>query len=1091
MIAAGEQGAFVQAVLDLKNTRPSIIGAAQADGAQSRYDDYVWMHKAAFSLIHLGPAFGPWHREILRQFELDLRDVSGNPNIYVPYWDWPTARQSGDAGWPFVDDLMGGLGTGANNAVASGPFAGSTSNWDINVRDAGDTHTVLRRVSSTSPTSPSLPNATAARGALGAFPYDSIPYNDNNFPTNAQAAASFRKSLEFFLHNGPHNWVGNQNNALFLDMMAFASPNDPIFFLHHAQIDRMWSIWQDRQPNPADHFAPTSGANPGHNLNNVMDVMDASYFNFPVLATNAANVNLHATGVWYDTDLPEVTLATPSVNFGTISAGLTTYFPVQFTVEGCRAMRFRITGIGGSGFSIPPGNTIVDVPATDNPSARIIDVFVQCTAPADGSPVGPGSVSIEALVIDNEGYLAATVGGEHVFYTFLATLSATVEPRPTTAVAFVSDRSGSMSGTAGGGFTKFQLLEEALEVATDLLDATDSSALVFFDHAVSTPLSMSAIGGGGAVSAALADPAIQPSFGATAIGAGLIAGAAELDGYAPPAGVTNPNLAILCLTDGNENVTPFVTSAAVTSAISAYSSDLYAIGLGTEDNVSASTLGAISQYMLITGDRTVDQRRFLVTKYFVQILADIKKANIIADPDGILYAGVTHEVHFDVCEADVEAEIILLSPGARYVELEVVTPGGDVLSQSALGPNAKLAVNQLDAILRMGLPALPNRPATSHAGRWTLRMRLARKDLKQLRERMVATAVAGKAPATEYTVVIQTRSNLSFKVGRTFPHIAPSDVIPLVASLTQYGMPLTSATVIAHVTGPQGHSSQHQLTFDATNRFVADFRAPSRGVYACRVVAMGLSLGGTRFTRETTRTFAVGDPSAKPSAGDPSTRQPDALCSLLACLLRDVGVRKWFESKGLDFQHLRKCLAESCAPPREGTMRNIDSKIPGTMVGKRSGAGQSRSVRPAFGKESADPLAVPRPRPLDVPQIDPSLFEVPMFMPALARTEKGEIVLATTGKALPPRGNPRIVVSRLKGISSSDAKKLARKGIKTAGDLLGHPQELNRILGLRMADIQKILHAARSGDVRHVARSKPGKKIAPSRNTTRAKKRRS
>jgi hypothetical protein len=33
MIAAGEQGTFVQAVLDLKNNEPSIIAAAQADGA--------------------------------------------------------------------------------------------------------------------------------------------------------------------------------------------------------------------------------------------------------------------------------------------------------------------------------------------------------------------------------------------------------------------------------------------------------------------------------------------------------------------------------------------------------------------------------------------------------------------------------------------------------------------------------------------------------------------------------------------------------------------------------------------------------------------------------------------------------------------------------------------------------------------------------------------------------------------------------------------------------------------------------------------------------------------------------------------------
>lgn len=1072
MIAAGEQGAFVQAVLDLKNSRPSIIADAQADGAQSRYDDYVWMHKAAFPLIHLGPAFGPWHREILRQFELDLRDASGNPDICVPYWDWPTARQPGDPGWPFVNDLMGGLGTGPNNAVQTGPFAGSTGDWDINVRDVGETHTVLRRASSTSPMSPSLPNAVAARNSLAAQPYDSTPYNDNNFPSGAEAAASFRKSLEFFLHNGPHNWVGREvlppaGNAgdLFLDMMAMSSPNDPIFFLHHAEVDRMWSLWQDKNPT-LDHFAPLSGANSGHNLNDVMDVMASSYFNFPVLGTNAANVDLHATGVWYDTDLPDVTLATPSVNFGSIPAGLTTYFPVQFTVEGCRAMRFRITGIAGSGFSIPPGNTLVNVPATDDPSPRTIDVFVQCTAPGDGSAVGPGSVGIEAFIIDDEGFLAAVPGGEHVFGTYAATLSATIEPRPTTAVAFVSDRSGSMAGTAGGGFTKFELLEEAIEVATDLLESPDSVALVFFDDTVMTPHPMSGIGGGGTVAAALGNPAIQPNFGSTAIGAGLIDGASELDNYTPPAGVTNPNLAILCLTDGNENVQPWVTSATVTTAISAYATDLYAIGLGTEDNVSAGTLGAISQYMLITGDRSADQRRFLVTKYFVQILADIKKANLIVDPDGILYAGVTHDIPFDVSEADIEVELILLSVAARFLDFEVVTPGGDVLSPSALGPNATIEVNRLDTIVRLGMPALPGSPATSHAGRWALRVRLAKKGLEQLRERMVAMAMTQRTPAFEYSVVVQARSNLTFHVDRAFPHIAPADEMPLVASLTQYNVPLTSARVTAHVSGPNGYSARHPLRLDATKRFVARISAPSRGVYTCRIVAAGTTLGGSRFTRETTRTFGVGDPRAASSPGDAPRDRHDELCSLLACLLRDPGIRKWIEGRGVDVERLRKCLAAACAPPREGKkMCEKHSKRDHREPAAFTTDELAEFVRLAVSKHGTDdPLDVPGPKPLDKPKIDPSLFQVPMFMPALAWTEERKIIDAVTGKAPPRRADRTIEILRMKTVSSENAEKLAEAGIRTAGDLLARPQELNRILGLTMAEIRPILHEARTGE---------------------------
>ncbi len=77
-LTAAEKKAFVNAVLALKK-KPSKLDNKTA----SRYDDYVQMHYDSMMAMdpanqtlgwaHLGPAFLPWHRYYIRQFELDLQ----------------------------------------------------------------------------------------------------------------------------------------------------------------------------------------------------------------------------------------------------------------------------------------------------------------------------------------------------------------------------------------------------------------------------------------------------------------------------------------------------------------------------------------------------------------------------------------------------------------------------------------------------------------------------------------------------------------------------------------------------------------------------------------------------------------------------------------------------------------------------------------------------------------------------------------------------------------------------------------------------------------------------------------------------------
>ena len=53
--------------------------------------------------------------------------------------------------------------------------------------------------------------------------------------------------LEHGPHNLVHNCVGGGYNGNGGFMLNFMSPVDPIFFLHHSNIDRLWEIWTRKQ----------------------------------------------------------------------------------------------------------------------------------------------------------------------------------------------------------------------------------------------------------------------------------------------------------------------------------------------------------------------------------------------------------------------------------------------------------------------------------------------------------------------------------------------------------------------------------------------------------------------------------------------------------------------------------------------------------------------------------------------------------------------------------------------------------------------------------------------------------------------------
>ncbi len=273
-LTAAEKTAVTNALVKLKTTVPSQIGLT------NRYDDYVQIHMDSMMLpnghdripswAHQAPAFGPWHRALLRNLELDLQAASGDSTLSLPYWDW-TVNQSADAvtGSPWTDDFMGKMDP-TTDTVMTGPFREGV--WVLNVLEEGDTDTMLKRALGRIPFQPSdpraqaatLPTATNVSNALLETPYDSSHWNQGVTP-------SFRDRLEGWhgagsIHNRVHLWVSGS-------MLPSTSPNDPIFFLHHCNIDRLWAQWQHPTGLPARPYVPaggTAGAPVGHRLTDPM-----------------------------------------------------------------------------------------------------------------------------------------------------------------------------------------------------------------------------------------------------------------------------------------------------------------------------------------------------------------------------------------------------------------------------------------------------------------------------------------------------------------------------------------------------------------------------------------------------------------------------------------------------------------------------------------------------------------------------------------------------------------------------------------------------------------------------------------------------
>ncbi|MCH9681197.1 MAG: tyrosinase family protein [Deltaproteobacteria bacterium] len=229
--------------------RQRFVGALLALKDDGRYDAYVHIYQRATCWARRGPALLPWNRQLLLRFEQDLRSVE--PDVSLPYWDFTSDRSSQSTLWN--DDFMGGDGRPHDGMVLTGAFATEAGAWPL-----ADDGFLVRRLGH-DPVARDLPTTEDLEHALDAAEYDMAPWD-------ASAPDGFRNRIEGWvrgpaLHNRVHAWVGGT-------MARDRAPDDPLFWLVHAFIDKKWSDWQRRHPGA--EYVPKGEGPAGHNLDDTL-----------------------------------------------------------------------------------------------------------------------------------------------------------------------------------------------------------------------------------------------------------------------------------------------------------------------------------------------------------------------------------------------------------------------------------------------------------------------------------------------------------------------------------------------------------------------------------------------------------------------------------------------------------------------------------------------------------------------------------------------------------------------------------------------------------------------------------------------------
>ncbi|KAK9681150.1 hypothetical protein K7432_015733 [Basidiobolus ranarum] len=216
------------------------------------YDRITRSHNEEYPYFHRTALFFPWHRLYIRRFEQALQRI--NSDIALPYWDW-TKDADSPADSP-VFTWFGGDGRWKDGCVTSGPFAG----WVV-----------------------STPNRHCLKRTFNwedSKDLYSTPEDINEINDSARSYHELRSLFEGQPHGGIHHFIGG-------DMDETWSSNDPLFWIHHAYVDKVWWDWQNSHLSSNEYNGRTINGQSaslnddlpklGLQVSQVIDIQDLCY----------------------------------------------------------------------------------------------------------------------------------------------------------------------------------------------------------------------------------------------------------------------------------------------------------------------------------------------------------------------------------------------------------------------------------------------------------------------------------------------------------------------------------------------------------------------------------------------------------------------------------------------------------------------------------------------------------------------------------------------------------------------------------------------------------------------------------------------